>query len=295
MNSKIILLLGGLLSSLIVYMCFNNKPQKTSSNKINIPKKEHIKKKIIMEEPTLYYMSNDQAIAKLNFVDKDLGDRLKVSSKNSKKISNIIYSEYFKVARWNKLVSKSIDFFDKNHLNNLLIQAVGDKITIKANFKDKRLFDKFNILIRENQGKNLILTNLSKLENSIDLSKIQTNINENLKTYPIYFAKSSSEITKNGIKNLEKIIDTFLKYRNIKFDLVVEGHTDSSGNESINKTLSQKRAESVKNYLLQNTYNIHNVKSIGYGSSKPKYPDSKNPRNRRVEIIVQKGQDNANI
>lgn|GEM_PF-7100328 len=295
MNSKIILLLGGLLSSLVVYVCFHKKPQKIITKQKDVLTKEQKEQKVVMEEPTLYYMSKKPAVAKLNFVDKNLGDKLKVYSKRNNQISNIIYSESFKPARWSKLVSKSIDFFDKNNLKNLFIQAKGDKITIKANFKNKNLFDKFNILVRQNQGKNLNLTNLSKLENSVDISKIQKIINENLKLYPIYFAKSSSLITDDGKKNLEKIIETFLKYKDIRFNLVIEGHTDATGNERKNKILSQKRADSVKDYLLQNCYNINNIKSIGYGSSKPKYPNKKDPKNRRVEIIVQKGQKNGNI
>ncbi len=295
MNSKVILLLGGLLSSLVVYICINNKEPTKITTPVKLTKTVPVEKKVVQENPSLYYVSGNTTSAKINFIDKSLGDTLQKVSQNNGQVADITYSEDFKPARWNKLASKSVNFFDKNNLKNLFIEASGNNITIKSDFKNKALFDKFNTLIEQNKDKNLNLTNLVKLKNPIDLSKIQSNINETLKLHPIRFAKSSSKITKDGIKNLEKIINTFLQHKNVRFDLVVEGHTDSTGSEKKNKILSQKRANSVKNYLQQNCYNLNNVESIGYGSSKPKYHNKKNPKNRRVEIIVQKGHNNGNI
>lgn len=52
--------------------------------------------------------------------------------------------------------------------------------------------------------------------------------------------------------------------------VTVEGHTDNTGSEAYNKNLSQRRAESVKNMLV-NRFNISNdrVTAVGYGEDRP--------------------------
>jgi outer membrane protein OmpA-like peptidoglycan-associated protein len=74
--------------------------------------------------------------------------------------------------------------------------------------------------------------------------------------------------------------------------IVIQGHTDSQGGDSMNMTLSQKRADAVKAYLLANmpSYNASNIASVGYGESKPiennetKYGRS---QNRRIDVVIE--------
>lgn len=74
-----------------------------------------------------------------------------------------------------------------------------------------------------------------------------------------------------------------------KSHIVVEGHTDATGNEKNNVRLSKERAEAVKRFLLRNGTNVTNIESIGYGSE---YPNMTNKTaegramNRRVDLIV---------
>ncbi|BAX81570.1 OmpA family protein [Labilibaculum antarcticum] len=73
--------------------------------------------------------------------------------------------------------------------------------------------------------------------------------------------------------------------------IVIQGHTDSQGGDSLNLTLSQKRADAVKAYLMANMpdYNQSNIASVGFGESKPiennetKYGRSKN---RRIDVVI---------
>lgn len=75
----------------------------------------------------------------------------------------------------------------------------------------------------------------------------------------------------------------------------VEGHTDSEGTDEYNQKLSEKRAERVKNWLLQNHFVPVGAQMEGFGEKRPRSPNKKpdgtdNPEgralNRRVEIIV---------
>jgi outer membrane protein OmpA-like peptidoglycan-associated protein len=72
-------------------------------------------------------------------------------------------------------------------------------------------------------------------------------------------------------------------------NLAVEGHTDNVGTDEINMTLSQKRAEAVRSYLLEQGLADANVTAQGFGKSSP-VADNSTPagrqKNRRVEIVV---------
>lgn len=68
----------------------------------------------------------------------------------------------------------------------------------------------------------------------------------------------------------------------------IQGHTDSIGNEAYNQQLSEKRAESVKNYLIQQGISRDRLTSKGYGESRPRFPNDTEEnrfRNRRVEMV----------
>jgi outer membrane protein OmpA-like peptidoglycan-associated protein len=66
---------------------------------------------------------------------------------------------------------------------------------------------------------------------------------------------------------------------------VVAGHTDAKGSAEYNKTLSLKRAEAVKKFLVSKGVDAGRLETIGYGSERLLAPDRpEDPSNRRVEI-----------
>jgi outer membrane protein OmpA-like peptidoglycan-associated protein len=76
--------------------------------------------------------------------------------------------------------------------------------------------------------------------------------------------------------------------------VVIEGHTDSTGSKEINSTLSQSRADAVKDYLVANkTLPAGKVVARGYGSEKPLAASNATPEgraaNRRIDVIVTPG------
>ncbi len=64
----------------------------------------------------------------------------------------------------------------------------------------------------------------------------------------------------------------------------VEGHTDTKGSEEYNQKLSERRANSVKNALIQDGVNGQRITTIGYGESQPISSDD--ALNRRVNIVI---------
>ena len=73
-------------------------------------------------------------------------------------------------------------------------------------------------------------------------------------------------------------------------NVMVEGHTDSTGNENLNAKLSQERANAVKNYLLSSkVVDEDKVVSTGFGDGKPIASNkTKAGRaiNRRIDIVI---------
>jgi outer membrane protein OmpA-like peptidoglycan-associated protein len=68
---------------------------------------------------------------------------------------------------------------------------------------------------------------------------------------------------------------------------VVEGHTDAIGGEAYNQTLSERRADTIKHYLVEK-FGIAgtDLVTVGYGKDKPKDASAPmDPINRRVEVV----------
>ena len=74
-------------------------------------------------------------------------------------------------------------------------------------------------------------------------------------------------------------------------NLIVEGHTDSRGSESYNQGLSQRRADAVRDYLVQKGYPADHIQARGKGKGSP-IADNASPEgranNRRVEIVIER-------
>ena len=73
-------------------------------------------------------------------------------------------------------------------------------------------------------------------------------------------------------------------------DVVIEGHTDSTGSNEVNEHLSQQRSDSVRQYLLANkTLPYDKIVAVGYGSSKPLASNATEQGravNRRIDVII---------
>jgi len=82
-----------------------------------------------------------------------------------------------------------------------------------------------------------------------------------------------------------------------KATVSIEGHTDSKGSQSYNMKLSDRRAASVKSWLVEHGIAAASIRTQGLGSTKPIVPNKKpngsddpegRQKNRRVEITIKK-------
>jgi outer membrane protein OmpA-like peptidoglycan-associated protein len=73
--------------------------------------------------------------------------------------------------------------------------------------------------------------------------------------------------------------------------VLLEGHADTVGGEQYNQSLSERRAEAVRAWLVEQAHiNPLRIDTVGYGSARPLVPASRSPAeqgpNRRVEVLV---------
>jgi outer membrane protein OmpA-like peptidoglycan-associated protein len=103
----------------------------------------------------------------------------------------------------------------------------------------------------------------------------------------IKFGLNSAELTPEA-KDVIKQLGTAMASDQLSgFHFALEGHTDSSGSRDKNRALSQKRAESVKSYLVSN-FKIapDRLSAVGKGPDDPLDPaNPASPVNRRVQIV----------
>jgi len=188
--------------------------------------------------------------------------------------------------------------------------------SIDALQKDRQfMFDKVETLQSEIETKDLQIANLEGRTREQQIVKerleAEKRFNELFTEVQNLFSPDEAEVYKKGdslvirlraiqfpvgksvimpdnyplISKIQQSIRTFGKP-----DVIIEGHTDSTGSTELNELLSQERAESVRQYLLANkTLSYDRIVSVGYGSSKPLASnETKEGRavNRRIDVII---------
>jgi outer membrane protein OmpA-like peptidoglycan-associated protein len=103
----------------------------------------------------------------------------------------------------------------------------------------------------------------------------------------VLFDFDSAALRSASRSTLQDMADVFRRYPNTT--LRVEGHTDSTGPASYNRRLSERRANSVSNYIEDLGVRSSRIDAIGYGESQPRASNgsaSGRQLNRRVEIHI---------
>jgi outer membrane protein OmpA-like peptidoglycan-associated protein len=105
----------------------------------------------------------------------------------------------------------------------------------------------------------------------------------------VLFASGKSDLMAGAQAKLTEVADALTK-QDPESKILVEGYTDSQGGASYNQDLSQRRAQSVRDYLVTRGMASDRVTAEGFGLTNP-IADNASPEgranNRRVEIVVQ--------
>jgi outer membrane protein OmpA-like peptidoglycan-associated protein len=103
----------------------------------------------------------------------------------------------------------------------------------------------------------------------------------------VLFDVDSALLTADSQATLNDAAAVFLEYR--KTAIIAQGHTDSTGSESYNQDLSERRAKAVVNYLIGQGVDTTRITAVGYGEAHPVAdngtPDGRS-LNRRVDLLL---------
>jgi outer membrane protein OmpA-like peptidoglycan-associated protein len=107
----------------------------------------------------------------------------------------------------------------------------------------------------------------------------------------LLFETNKSTLRSEHFVRLNSIVDYLLLHseRSVR----ISGHTDNTGREAHNLTLSKQRADVVAEYLVSNGININRIETSGLGSTKPiaeNTTEEGRKKNRRVELLIYDGQ-----
>jgi len=101
----------------------------------------------------------------------------------------------------------------------------------------------------------------------------------------IPFEFNSSELQPQATAQLRQLRSALTSESLSKDRFMVAGHTDAKGNPQYNQQLSERRAEAVRRYLVDNGVEPDRLQAVGYGAEHLALPDHpEDASNRRVEI-----------
>jgi outer membrane protein OmpA-like peptidoglycan-associated protein len=129
---------------------------------------------------------------------------------------------------------------------------------------------------------------VERIFNANEARVFRENNNVILRLIGITFESNESKVMTKNIPLLTKVEKAIDVYPNS--EIIIEGHTDSQGDDQLNQNLSQKRADSIKQYMI-NAMLIPNFRIIatGYGETKPIANNETSlgrQKNRRIDIVI---------
>ncbi len=102
----------------------------------------------------------------------------------------------------------------------------------------------------------------------------------------VNFDTGSANLRHEAALRLDLVVD-FMKRRK-SATVEISGHTDNVGNAKTNKTLSLKRAQACRDYIVSKGIEGNRITAVGYGGERPTVPndtDANRQTNRRIEVV----------
>ena len=165
-----------------------------------------------------------------------------------------------KSARADAAQSKGEAANERANSANAKMQAENEKAALRA-----QLFAQFNLILQTRDTARGLIVNMSD----------------------VLFQTGSNKLRPQVREKLSKLAGIVLAYPGLKLEM--EGHTDNIGGDTYNQTLSEGRAQAVRDYLVSQGVVSGSIVSRGFGKTKPIDTNDSNEgrqKNRRVEMVV---------
>jgi len=165
--------------------------------------------------------------------------------------------------------------------NEYVTLRAGDRYEIEATSDQGYAFNSTTLDLTDvEEG-----TEIATADVSMQLMKLEVNAKLELKE--ILFESNSFQLSEISFVELKRVIKLMKENPGLKIE--VAAHTDDVGSAAYNQSLSNKRAQSVVDYLIDNQIAPSRFIAKGYGESAPLFPndsEENKERNRRVELKV---------
>ena len=111
---------------------------------------------------------------------------------------------------------------------------------------------------------------------------------DNVVLTKLLFDLGKATIKPESYEQLDRFSEWLLRHETI--GVSIDGHTDKSGSDEFNLTLSKQRADAVKTYLVDKGVDGSKLFTRGFGDTQPVDTSrlENNPKNRRVELLLRK-------
>ena len=165
--------------------------------------------------------------------------------------------------------------------NEYVTLRAGDRYEIEATSEDGYAFNSTTLDLSNTASD----TDIAAADVSMKLLKLEVNARLELKE--ILFESNAFQLSEVSYVELERVIK--LMNENPKLKVEISAHTDDVGSERFNTSLSDKRAQSVVDYLIDNSISIDRFVARGYGELQPLVAnddETSRAKNRRVELKV---------
>ncbi|KQO34736.1 flagellar motor protein MotB [Flavobacterium sp. Leaf82] len=218
------------------------------------------------------------------------------------------------------LANVTLILFDETRLNSLQVVSdqngnyifpnvkCGKKYTIKTSKNDYEIRE-IPVAIKKASGKTTLLISLEKkaiplvaktiMIKTVALKAVKmkpiavgTDLAKTLNIPMNFFDLGKATIRKSSEPQLQKIVDVLKQYPSLKLD--IRSHTDSRQSAANNMILSEKRAQSTKNWLISKGVDGNRLSAKGFGETQlvnkcadgVKCTEQQHQQNRRSEFII---------
>ncbi len=122
---------------------------------------------------------------------------------------------------------------------------------------------------------------------TLDVTKKELKENKTFLLENMYYDVNKDQLQNRSVPSIELLLSVMEAHPSIRVEIA--GHTDSDGTDEYNEDLSQRRAETVRNYLIKHGITATRLVAKGYGESKPTATNKTvagRQKNRRTEITI---------
>lgn len=135
----------------------------------------------------------------------------------------------------------------------------------------------------------LVNTRTNKVEepHKMEFALTPIEVGAEVNLYNIYFNPNSAELLPNSRSELERLVSFLHENKDVRLE--IQGHTDSTGTPENNQVLSEERAKSVVDYLLDKQVDTPRLSHAGYGDTRPvasNETEEGRRQNRRTTIRI---------